>query len=114
MDQGRKKHVDMAEKAYQTLSKSLNGLSQFTNGIKTVNEMQSNEAGATSTESLAFMILMAAARRDYHANNVTGSTGPLNVPDKSSSAWPSHDLPSISWFLAAILTLTGLVNALSI
>ena len=114
MDQGRKKHVDMAEKAYQTLSKSLNSLSQFTNGIQTVNEMQSNEAGATSTESLAFLILMAAARRDYHANNVTGSTGPLNVSDKSSSAWPSHDLPSISWFSAAILTLIGLVNALSI
>ncbi|WFD42617.1 hypothetical protein MPSI1_001263 [Malassezia psittaci] len=79
-------HIDMAEKTYQTLQKSLDPYGTYTNGILTVNELSSGSPGATSTESLAFLALLASARRDYYAGNVTGSNGSVTPPAGSQQS----------------------------
>lgn len=86
MDEQRRDQIQWAENAYQTLSKALDPFSQFTNGIQTVNEMSSGEVGVTSTESLAFLILMSAARRDYYKGNTTGTGSAVDPPMADSSA----------------------------
>lgn len=73
-------HIDMAELAYSTLQKSVDPYGSYTNGILTVNALSTSGPGATSTESLAFLALLAAARRDYYAGNTTGATSPVQPP----------------------------------
>ena len=90
MDEQRRDQIQWAENAYQTLSRALDPFSQFTNGIQTVNEMSSGEVGVTSTESLAFLILMSAARRDYYQGNTTGTGGAVDPPAPDSSAASVH------------------------
>ncbi|WFD25555.1 hypothetical protein MNAN1_000515 [Malassezia nana] len=89
MDAQRRQNVEHAERAYQTLSAGLNPASSFTNGLLTVNELNTGKPGPTSTESLSFVILMSAARRDYYAGNVTGAASPppdTTMPDPSGAA----------------------------
>jgi len=109
MDASRQQYVDHAERAYQTLAAGLTPASSFTNGLLTVNELNTNAPGPTSTESLSFMILMSAARRDYYAGNVTGAPGapgPQPAPDtQSGAARPDAALPLMVAVAATTLVL---------
>ncbi|WFD18025.1 hypothetical protein MCAP1_000237 [Malassezia caprae] len=109
MDASRQKYVDDAERAYQTLAAGLTPASSFTNGLLTVNELNTNAPGPTSTESLSFMILMSAARRDYYAGNVTGAPGPPGpqpAPDTQDGATrPGAALPLVVAVMTATLML---------
>ena len=104
MEPGRRAHIDTAENAYKTLSTALDPASSFTNGIQTVNELSSGAPGPTSTESLAFMVLMSAARRDYYAGNTTGANGTIKAPTTSTDNGALGGLASssamMSWALA--------------
>ncbi|WFD29341.1 hypothetical protein MSPP1_000350 [Malassezia sp. CBS 17886] len=82
---GKRGHIPAAEKAYQTIQVALNSYGTFVNGLQTVNELSTADPGPTSTESLAFFLLLAAARRDYYAGNVTGDNGPVKPPKSAVS-----------------------------
>ena len=87
----KRDHVSMAEKTYQTLQKSLDPYGSYTNNILTVNELSTASPGPTSTESLAFLAMLASARRDYYAGNVTGSDGSVDAPQGSTAADQGSD-----------------------
>lgn len=84
MDPSKRGLISHAETAYGTLQNSLDPYGSYTNDILTVNELNTNSPGATSTESLAFLALLAAARRDYYAGNTTGSNGTVSPPKEAS------------------------------
>ena len=109
MDASRQQYVEQAERAYQTLSSGLSPASSFVDGLLTVNELNTSAPGPTSTESLSFMILMSAARRDYYAGNVTGAPGapgPQPAPDThGGAARPGAPLPLVVALAAATLAL---------
>ena len=87
----KRDHISMAEKTYQTLQKSLDPYGSYTNNILTVNELSTASPGPTSTESLAFLAMLASARRDYYAGNVTGSDGGVDAPEGSTAADQGSD-----------------------
>ncbi|PKI85510.1 hypothetical protein MVES1_000490 [Malassezia vespertilionis] len=77
--------VDFAEKVYMTLSGSLAPDGSFTSNVQIVNELSTGEQSTTSAESLAFLTMLYAARRDYYAGNVTGSSGPVEPLNKAGN-----------------------------
>ncbi|CAD6913435.1 unnamed protein product [Tilletia controversa] len=69
--------VRPAERIYQAVQGSVGTLGDMTNGLDVVNVLSFNSDSAhSSTESLSFLLLLSAARRDYAAGNVTGIRGP--------------------------------------
>ena len=95
LDPKRRDFVHNAERAYVTLSRALDEFGAFTNGVQTVNELSSHDPAPTSTESLAFLVLLSAARRDFYSGNVTGSNGtaaqhePNNGAASTAPVWVS-------------------------
>ncbi|KAE8222834.1 hypothetical protein CF319_g4040 [Tilletia indica] len=66
-----------AERIYQSVQSGVGPLGDMTNGLDVVNVLSfSSDSAHSSTESLAFILLLSAARRDYGAGNVTGLGGP--------------------------------------
>lgn len=77
-------HVAAAESIYQATQGQLTRIGTYLTPV--VNVLDPGAQGTTSAESMAFAILLEAARRDYHAGNVTGLDGPGT--GHSSSAIP--------------------------
>lgn len=103
LEPARRKSIDLAEQGYRTLQRSLDPVSQFTNGILTVDELRNDAPGSTSIESLAFMVLMTAARRDYYAGNVTGSNGTVaKLPSATTSKSSAAAAQPATWALAVL------------
>lgn len=74
MDSSNNDHIQTAEQIYQAVQNQLSPIGSFSSPV--VNALSFSTAGTTSPESLAFVMLLEAARRDYHAGNVTGIDGP--------------------------------------
>ncbi|CAO1630166.1 unnamed protein product [Sympodiomycopsis kandeliae] len=83
MGTGHGTHVPAAEKVYQALQKTMSPYGAFRTPV--VNVLSFTSAGGTAPESLAFLLLLEAARRDYHAGNVTGIDGPGTGSDANAA-----------------------------
>ncbi|KAK0534506.1 hypothetical protein OC842_002624 [Tilletia horrida] len=69
--------VTPAERIYAAVQSGVGPLGDMTDGLDVVNVLSFNADSAhSSTESLSFLLLLSAARRDYAAGNVTGVLGP--------------------------------------
>lgn len=66
--------VKEADRIYKSLATALNSIGQFRDGFPVVNVLSFVEPGQTSAESLAFMALMTAAKRDYQNKDVVRIT----------------------------------------
>lgn len=60
---------------------------QLVQGTTVVNPLTFTSPSQGSPESMAFLVLMAAARRDFGERNVTGTMGP---PSGTNAALPSQ------------------------
>ncbi|PWN40718.1 hypothetical protein IE81DRAFT_206091 [Ceraceosorus guamensis] len=97
---GDRTHVASAEKIYQTTSRSLNNIGSFGGRLETVDALGFTFAGETSPEAVAAQMLLAAARRDHTAGNVTGLNGPGTGFEGGASS--SAHLPSTLVALLAV------------
>ncbi|KAK0546937.1 hypothetical protein OC846_005061 [Tilletia horrida] len=68
--------ITPAERIYQSVQAGVGPLGDLTPGLDVVNVLSFNsDSTHSSTESLSFLMLLSAARRDFAAGNVTGLTG---------------------------------------
>ncbi|KAN0066336.1 hypothetical protein ACQY0O_000430 [Thecaphora frezii] len=72
---GNDRHVDQAERIYARLGTALTHEATFRDGFETVDVLGFTQAGDTSSESLSFMMLMDAARRDHRSGGIARITG---------------------------------------
>ncbi len=119
-------HVEAAEKIYQTVQGRLDQFGHFV-GLQTVDALSFRSPGPTSPESLAFALMLAAARRDYAQRNVTSLYGPSVTnraapvvqngvvqpgPDVRSSSSSSNGAgPTLAVSMGITLVLSGLLVA---
>ncbi|EPQ31971.1 uncharacterized protein PFL1_00169 [Pseudozyma flocculosa PF-1] len=104
---GRDRHVDVAERIYGRLQTALSREGIFRSGFPTVDVLGFTHQGDTSSESLSFMMLMDAARRDYRAGGIARVTG-TDVAD-SNGALGGGLLPAASARTAAVALAAGVV-----
>lgn len=79
------KEVTQAERIYQTTSQSLTASGNLRNGFFAVNQLDFSSQANRSPESMAFIVLLSAARRDYFSGNVTGTAGPGSGYDSATT-----------------------------
>lgn len=65
-----------SEAIYNTVQDKLEPSGQLVQGTSVVDQLVFSASSQGSPESMAFMTLLAAARRDYGVKNVTGIAGP--------------------------------------
>ena len=90
-------HIEAAERIYQAIQGHMVPMGHFDNSITTVNALNFATPGPTSGEALAFVLMLASARRDYAANNVTGFDGPGtngNAPPQVDAGKPPSAPPN--------------------
>ncbi|ETS59526.1 hypothetical protein PaG_06445 [Moesziomyces aphidis] len=80
---GNDKWVGQADLIYRSLATALNPIGQFRDGYPVADVLAFVRQGDTSSESLAFMMLMNAAKRDYANNDVVRIT---DAQGKSNAA----------------------------
>lgn len=61
---------------YTNVQSKIDNTGQLIQGTNVVNPLTFTSPSQGSPESMAFLVLMAAARRDYAEKNVTGIMGP--------------------------------------
>ncbi|CBQ72768.1 conserved hypothetical protein [Sporisorium reilianum SRZ2] len=76
MSPANNKWISMADTVYASLATSLNQIGQFREGYPVVDVLSFVSQGETSSESLAFLMLMNAAKRDYQNRDVVRITAP--------------------------------------
>lgn len=64
-------YISIADKIHDKTSSSLDQFGLFTNGVQVVSVLGFDDPGFVSVESLAFGLMMHAAKRDYLAGNTT-------------------------------------------
>lgn len=69
-------HIPDAERIYASLQGTINHLGNYGGGVDVVDALRFTSEGSTSSESLSFLLLLEAARRDHTQGNVTGLDGP--------------------------------------
>ncbi|CAO1619459.1 unnamed protein product [Parajaminaea phylloscopi] len=74
MVQGDDAHIRDAERIHSAVQDQVSRIGTLMSPV--VNALSFTSEGETSPESLSFILLLEAARRDYHAGNVTGLDGP--------------------------------------
>ncbi|KIS69676.1 uncharacterized protein UMAG_02207 [Mycosarcoma maydis] len=107
MSPSNNKWISQADVVYRSLATSLNEIGQFREGYPVVDVLAFVHQGETSSESLAFMMLMNAAKRDYQNNNVVRITAPgiaTNAAASSTSTAPGAVLVAIA-FACLLFTL---------
>lgn len=77
--------ISQADTVYRSLATALNPIGQFRDGYPVVDVLSFVRQGETSSESLAFMMLMNAAKRDYQNNDVVR----ISTPESAANAAPS-------------------------
>lgn len=92
--------VQRAESVYQQLQDKLTPAGSLVAGYSVANPLSFVSSSQRSPESMAFMALMAAARRDYGQNNVTGTTGPGSGATNGASSWTAARTGVADWLLA--------------
>ncbi|PWN92302.1 hypothetical protein FA10DRAFT_89659 [Acaromyces ingoldii] len=96
-DSGATAHVAGAEAIYNTVKSQLSPFGFFTPPLQVVDALSFTSPGDTSPESLAFVVLLEAARRDHDQKNVTSLRGP------SSASTSSKDVASVVSLLVSLL-----------
>ncbi|UZJ52254.1 hypothetical protein CBS101457_001574 [Exobasidium rhododendri] len=71
-------HVDAAEAIYEAVQDKLNPFGYFNSDVNVVNALTFTSPSQMSPESLAFLVLLASAKRDHQQGNVTGLSGPAS------------------------------------
>lgn len=82
-DSGATAHVAGAEAIYNTVKSQLSPFGFFTPPLQAVDALSFTSPGDTSPESLAFVVLLEAARRDHDQKNVTSLHGPSSASTSS-------------------------------
>lgn len=88
---GNTKWIDKADQIYRSLATSLDTIGQFRTGYPVTDVLAFTHQGETSSESLSFLMLMSAAKRDYENNDVVRVTTSATA---SASAAPASTLQS--------------------
>lgn len=83
---GAASHVASAEAVYNTIEAQLSPFGFYKAPLQVVDALSFSSPGDTSPESLAFLILLEAARRDYQQKNVTGLQGPSTSSTSNNNA----------------------------
>lgn len=68
-------HLNAADAIYSTVQNSLTPLATFNSNFKVVDALSFSTSAQMSPESLAFLVLLSAAKRDHQEGNVTGVQG---------------------------------------
>ncbi|EST04812.1 AMP-dependent synthetase/ligase [Kalmanozyma brasiliensis GHG001] len=84
MSPSNNRWIEQADIVYRSLATSLNSIGQFRETYPVVDVLAFNRQGETSSESLAFMMLMNAAKRDYQNRDVVRITAP-GIPTNAAS-----------------------------
>lgn len=90
MSPSNNRWISQADTVYQSLATALNPIGQFRDGYPVVDVLSFVAQGETSSESLAFMMLMTAAKRDYQNGDVVR----INNSTAGSSSAASSTLPA--------------------
>ncbi|PWY96818.1 Six-hairpin glycosidase, partial [Testicularia cyperi] len=108
MVKGNDKWISQADSIHRSLATALDPIGQFRAGYPVTDVLGFTQQGETSSESLSFMMLMSAARRDYQNGDVVRVSTPESA---ANAATPSHLPSSLSLpVLAASALLTVLVS----
>lgn len=109
---GNNDHISAAETIYQAIQNKVSLYGSIR--MPVVNVLSFTSAGGSSPEALAFLLLLEAARRDYHTGNVTSVDGPSSkaAANAVSLAAVPHSVLTmaglslfVSCFVAALTTL---------
>jgi hypothetical protein len=68
-------HIDAADNIYNAVQDKLTPYGIFTSDTNVVDALTFTTPAQVSAESLAFLVLLSSAKRDYQEGNVTGITG---------------------------------------
>jgi hypothetical protein len=102
--------LNAADAIYSTVQNSLTPLATFANPIRAVDALSFSRSAQMSPESLAFLVLLSAAKRDHQQGNVTGVQGLDTGYQGSASSSHLHLQASTIWILLA----TGLSALLAL
>lgn len=99
---GNNTWISQADLIYQSLATALNPIGQFRDGYPVVDVLSFNTQGETSAESLAFMMLLTAAKRDHSNGDVVRISNPQSAANAAvvTLSAPSKVMPA--FVLAAI------------
>ncbi|PWN36670.1 uncharacterized protein FA14DRAFT_186863 [Meira miltonrushii] len=78
--------IKQSEAIYTAVQSKMDNDGQLIQGTTVVNPLTFNTPSQGSPESMAFLVLMSAARRDYAERNVTGTMGPGSGTHAASSS----------------------------
>ncbi|TKY86236.1 hypothetical protein EX895_005061 [Sporisorium graminicola] len=106
MSPANNKWVSQADAVYASLATSLNQIGQFRDGYPVVDVLSFVSQGETSAESLAFLMLMNAAKRDYQNRDVVRITAP-GIATSAAASSVRSSAPAL--VLIAVATATVLL-----
>ncbi|KAJ9480328.1 hypothetical protein PHBOTO_003552 [Pseudozyma hubeiensis] len=106
MSPANNKWISQADTVYRSLATSLNSIGQFRDGYPVVDVLSFVSQGETSSESLAFMMLMNAAKRDYQNNDVVRITAPGIATNAAAAASTSGSAAVVMVVASATLLFT--------
>ncbi|SPC67560.1 uncharacterized protein UHOD_03632 [Ustilago sp. UG-2017b] len=95
--------ISQADTVYRSLATSLNPIGQFREGYPVVDVLSFVRQGETSSESLAFMMLMNAAKRDYQNNDVVRISTPESAANAALSSFTTPSLSVLAVASASLL-----------
>lgn len=80
------RHIAAAEAIYSAVQDKITPMGIFAESLDVPDALTFTSPAQMSPESLAFLVLMSSARRDYNQGNVTGSAGIGSGASASSTA----------------------------
>ncbi|CDU25963.1 uncharacterized protein SPSC_06134, partial [Sporisorium scitamineum] len=104
MSPANNKWISQADTVDTSLATSLNQIGQFRDGYPVVNVLSFVSQGETSAESLAFLMLMNAAKRDYQNRDVVRITAP-GIATSAAAAPSLASVPAL--VVVAVATAAG-------
>ncbi|SPO27348.1 uncharacterized protein UTRI_10465 [Ustilago trichophora] len=104
MSPSHNKWISQADTVYRSVATALNPIGQFREGYPVVDVLSFVRQGETSSESLAFMMLMNAAKRDYQNNDVVR----ISTPQSAANAATSSHLPATPMLVMAAIASASL------
>ncbi|SPO27002.1 uncharacterized protein UTRI_10465_B [Ustilago trichophora] len=108
MSPSHNKWISQADTVYRSVATALNPIGQFRDGYPVVDVLSFVRQGETSSESLAFMMLMNAAKRDYQNNDVVR----ISTPQSAANAASSSHLPATPMLVMAAIASASLLLTL--
>ncbi|SNX85440.1 uncharacterized protein MEPE_04149 [Melanopsichium pennsylvanicum] len=106
MSPANNKWISQADTVYRSVSTALNSIGQFRDGYPVVDVLSFVRQGETSSESLAFMMLMNAAKRDFQNNDVVRISTTESAANAAASSLASTPTLVMAAMSAASLLVT--------